>query len=135
MTNDTLVKAIAYLGAVEVAPGLYARCEAPGSVPFEIIPEAILREYTPERIARFGNRDRQFCGIVTMPSWWTPSQQFAWRAWMLEDVSGPNEIGSMRRRDLGTFSAFDDEVRPLIERGAHWQRITANLETGEEVPA
>jgi hypothetical protein len=135
-TQDALQRAIDYLGAVCVRPGiketiiggdgrgadrtrvvreaLYARREC-ASVPYEIIPGAILREYTPERIATFGHRDRQFCGIVTMPAWWSPEQRFKWRS-----LSGGTVIAD---------ALIGEEAK------AYCERITADLETGEEVSA
>jgi hypothetical protein len=114
---DALANAIEHLGAVEVAPGRYARREAP-VVPYEIISEAILRQYAPEAIATFGHRDRQFCGIVTMPPWWTPEQRFAWRT-----SDGRRVVPDASQRTPGTM------------RKLGWERITADLQTGAEVPA
>jgi hypothetical protein len=144
-TSDALQRAIDYLGAVCVRPGiketimggdgrgpnrtrqvrqaLYARREAP-SVPYEIIPAAILREYTPERIACFSRRDRQFCGIVTMPAWWSPEQRFAWR------ITSPTGKLTYCAGEPGPGIRSDIQVgRGTLER------ITADLETGAEIAA
>ena len=88
VTNDSLSKAIAYLGAVEVAPGTLAFRGHDGQ--YRIINECRVLDY----LGRAG------AATTLAPLWWTPEQRIR--------LSG-------------------DPANP--------QRITANLETGAEVPA
>ncbi len=149
-TNDSLAKAVAYLGAVEVAkieravdylgateiePDRYAYFELDdlwhvvnGS---KLEPLAItLRSVSgskaqikAHRIWRAGHFD------VTMPAWWTPEQRFAWRI----ASNGPNVCKADRSDRYGSEAAAKREAHFI--GGAAVERITANLETGAEVPA
>lgn len=64
--NDSLAKAIAYLGAVEVAPGRYAWHREPEPSGWYVGPESAL--YVP-----------MLSLFAKMPAWWSPEQRFAWR--------------------------------------------------------
>lgn len=102
-TNDSLAKAIAYLGAVEVAPGRYA-FRAFGEGPWKIAEHL---ETWPI------NENSSPAYRVEMPAWWSPDQRFAWR-----DAKG--------------FMYFHAERAKAYNAT---ERITADLETGAEVPA
>lgn len=126
-THDALARVIDYLGAVEVAPGRYAvPMGSLGNPPCYQIATATQIAYREVGSA---------CSFwPKMPQWWTPERQFAWLCWVLDDVSGPNEMGKLAKREIGTLTDYDGEVAPLIARGAHADCITVDLSTGEEVP-
>jgi hypothetical protein len=103
--SDTLQHAIEALGAVEVAPGRYA----------------IIRKYLGGyETMRWNEAKRSFEHLAVMPAWWTPERRYAWR------VDGANGE---------SWRIAEDDYRQFgMPRGATSQRITADLETGEEVP-
>jgi hypothetical protein len=131
MANESLSRAIDYLGAVEVAPGRYARQEC-ASVPWEIIPEHVLIAVPAERIARFGTSKRAEYGIATMPAWWSPDSRFAWKL-----IYGAQCQDVDNRRFRFKHEAFDGMHNYTKSYASHiWpKRITADLETGQEVSA
>ena len=111
-STDSLTKAIAYLGAVEVAPGRYA-FRISGQNWFVSTTNAL--EYYFAGFASDGERLEYLqarCETARMPIWWTPDQRFAWRS--IVDGSFWKDPGN------------DTNVR---------ERIAADLETGAEVPA
>ena len=121
-TNDSLAKAIAYIGAVEVAPGRYA-FRAFGEGPWKIAEHL---ETWPI------NENSSPAYRVEMPAWWSPNQRFAWR----ETQSAYR--GAVKDKEGGLVLIaspdFDaDNVTRL--RPPHWRRITASLQDGSEVPA
>ena len=128
--QDALARAIEYLGAVEVAPrnndeqsGFYAWKD--GGLP-------------QWRVARGCDIESAFDGYsfasepdhVSMPSWWKPDSRFAYRPLRNDDgtrwLEGPDDGYFVKQ---GTAAL----LRHGRARGA--ERITADLETGEEVSA
>jgi hypothetical protein len=137
---DALARAIDYLGATDLGDGRYA-FKLPGD---------------DSGICYIGGEYEMFCAAAPAPKgtldpsfnvpdegnlievkadWWTPTQQFAWYCWVLDDISGPHEMGKLRERSLGKLTDYEREVLPLLERGAHAAKITVDLTTGEEVLA
>lgn len=114
-TNDSLSKAIAYLGAVEVAPGRYAWHVPIGGTWNVCTADDLLAGFT-DAGEIFG---------VPMPAWWEPNQRFARRC------TGGGVAGM---RCGAIVSAFMGCGRFKYCAG-YYERITADLETGAEVPA
>lgn len=129
MTNDALAKAIAYLDAVEVAPPSteppargeraftrYAVKSPNGR--WHTFCEATLAKFAEGPLNHFRYQVTIGRAFALMPSWWTPEQRFAWRSNVTGFLLARNKDGSTRKR-------------------APWTcyRITADLETGAEVPA
>ena len=119
MRNDSLAKAIAYLGAREVPgnPGFYASQNLLGigwwTIPRDRV-ESLAVDILDPRVLSWPALD-----AAKMPAWWTPEQRFAWL----------NGAGNGERYSTEE-EAFDHEW----DQGAP-ERITADLETGAEVPA
>ena len=113
-TNDSLAKAIAYLGAVEVAPGRYAAkiFDSSATGRWHLFPaerlKAIACDMDDPRVLWW-----PALRSVEMPAWWSPDQRFAWR-----DAKG--------------FMYFHAERAKAYNAT---ERITADLTTGAEVPA
>jgi hypothetical protein len=124
VTNDSPVKAIAHIGAVEVSPGRYAfehrvwLSDAHGDEAFYyLVDEKGLKDeraFAHPSSQLFFEWLRQYT-VRVQPSWWTPEQRFAYRA--------PN--GAI-------FSAIPYYVGYAAK---YYERITADLETGAEVQA
>jgi hypothetical protein len=105
MKNDALSKAVAYLGAVEVAPNKYALTW--GKRWYVTDAEGV-------ELTRLLGGGEMIASIPTkMPAWWTPEQRFAWR-----DAKG--------------FMYFHAERAKAYNAT---ERITADLVSGAEVPA
>jgi len=145
--QDALARAIDYLGAVEVAPEhygrrLYAFAHRPGG------PKDLGQGYF------VGNSDDliRYCQgastrLVMLPVWWTPEQQFLWvlpsrpklrhgkHCEACLEINDSDEGSNNRFRSynlaLHAFGGSEDLKNPAKTI----QRITASLETGEEVPA
>jgi hypothetical protein len=116
--NDSLAKAVAHLGAVEVAPGRYAwkterHWYSEGAYSLET--------YGKENLIPFDYAHKDF---VRMPPWWTPQTQYAWRNYI-----GANRWVTTVERVESVPSAGENPW-PVLSR----ERITADLATGEEVP-
>lgn len=119
LKNDSLAKAIAYLGAVEVAPGKFTAFKDGRGQWRGLKPEAF--RVDPDRM---GGRDvyYNYCRVYAsfaMPAWWSPEQRFAYRSRTTGYVYPP--FTGQGQDPASCYPAFE--------------RITADLETGEEVPA
>ena len=127
---DTRAKAISYLGAVEVAPPS-AEPPAYGDRAFtryamqspngrwHTFYEATLAKFAEGPLNHFRYQVTIGRAFVLMPLWWSPEQRFAWRSYNDGSIrTGPPKG---RRGQLAAIPPF--------------QRITADLETGEEIPA
>ena len=113
--------AIDYLGAVEVAPGRYAGRET--DCLWRVYDTSALTAITLN-LTETGNIFGQHLPlhkIPTMPAWWSPEQRFAWR-YKVVPHTGREMEGYENKRWPEPFD-FGME------------RITADLETGEEVSA
>ena len=120
-STDSLARAIEYLGAVEVAPGRYAVKDGER---YLVIDESDVPGLAFE--FETGEPDPDACAQVTeMPSWWSPEQRFAWRNYI-----GANRWATTVERVESVPSAGDNPW-PVLSR----ERITADLETGAEIPA
>jgi hypothetical protein len=118
-TNDSLSKAIAYLGAVEVAPGRIA------------VPENgrwfIMNPHDVLIIAQ--DRPDVFTGTsIRMPAWFSPEQRFAWRFIPAGAAVAGND-------GAGVYTTQAEAERKKLFADDRIERITADLETGEEVQA
>lgn len=126
-TNDSLSKAVADLGAKEVAPGKVAiqnKCDL-GSFPsgtWYVFPLSVISQPGP---IWFGNG-------VPMPAWWNPEQRFAWA---LDRKTGNKREAFDGTQDEGikALSRLACHITNGLPRGR--KRITADLTTGAEVPA
>lgn len=103
---DNLQSAISYLGAVEVAPGRYAFRDKQRDNIYMVVTEAMLSAHCSSW--RNGH---------WMPSWWTPEHRYA-------SVD-----------DDGNYSAGTHDFCRYLTQVGGGRTITADLETGEEVPA
>ena len=113
MSNQTdtsaLERALDYLGAVEVAPGRYA---------YQRDSRYLVASTTDMVMMGAGSLS---LGRV-MPAWWRPERREAWRMTC--------DGGHVGARDASErFAAWPAEHLTCSER------ITADLETGDEVPA
>ncbi len=108
-TKDALARAIAYLGAVEVAPDKFA-VKTPGGR-YRVFSATNLLLLPQSHDTDSGSGVPWMRGPL-MPPLWTPERRFAWRYHDGETVP--------------YIDGFDDDS------GA---RITADLNTGKEVPA
>ena len=127
-TNDSLAKAVACLGAVEVAPGQYA---VPRGVnPWACCPTAALAAFDsyPDFSAWYEARG----DVADAPSWWSPEQRFAWA---LDRKTGNKREAFDGTQDEGikALSRLACHITNGLPRGR--KRITADLTTGAEVPA
>lgn len=120
-----LAKAIAYLGAVEVAQA--GDKTAGGSIAKTTIYAAksptsgtYLCTDAPGLVAMV-DASAKPTDYAEMPSWWTPESRFAWRCGSIAFET--ENAARLYRRDLWPELDF-----PVT-------RITADLETGAEVPA
>jgi hypothetical protein len=118
MTNDSLAKAIDYLGAFEVAPGqyvfLYQGASKPRYYVFAAHELIALAEDT------YGDLTPMSAGLP-MPAWWTPERKYA------TDLGDGERDTYLSRETAEAFcKQFHDENARII---------TADLETGAEVPA
>ena len=134
MSNQTdtsaLERAITYLGATEVAPGRYAyrddathRYYVVTADVMERLPQYLDAEDDSHTASHGGYSE--WCAdtqAVEMPAWWTPERREAWRMTC--------DGGHVGARDASErFAAWPAEHLTCSER------ITADLETGAEVPA
>lgn len=115
--TSALQNAIDYLGAKEVAPGYYAFL-SPTLHRWCVFPATV---FSHEK-----NPDGFVLNVVDeaskpMPSWWTPEQRFAWRC--IDKVCAKVFL-------YPSATAGHDSVA-----GHYAKRITADLNTGEEIPA
>ena len=126
-TNDPLASAVAYLGAVEVAPGRYAFPSkvAPRWFTCDLANIALCEPAAGVYFAPIDKGDSFFgCKLtpcVLMPPWWRPDSRFAWR---VHGVSSPFVDRAEAER---IARSYGHRTPPY--------RITADLETGEEVLA
>jgi hypothetical protein len=121
-TNDSLAKAVEYLSAVEVAPGRFAfHDEVRGrwyvsldDSPMIMVGQMLDTDVHVEHMDMFWERTyRNDC--VLMPLWWTPGQRTITRCTI---CGGRGKHTVAHTGDLDTV-----------------ERITADLNTGAEVPA
>ena len=117
--NDTLTRAIEYLGAVEVAPGRYAW--QPNGDEWRVW--RVVDAETLLDLAAWVGLDPFRCGHA-MPTWWSPERRLAWRL-----VGDPTDTRYETKQD-----ALAD-LRGIGAIGATIERITADLNTGDEVSA
>jgi hypothetical protein len=105
-----LHEAISHLGAREVAPGRYAYKIGNGT--WMIATEA--------QLLHAARRGVEFIGVpgARTPAWWTPEQRVAWRF----------VVDNGERFTEEYNAALNQKYHPTL-------RITASLETGEEIPA
>ena len=147
-TTDPLASAVAYLGAVEVAPpspeppargdrafARYAMQSPSGR--WHTFYGATLAKFAEGPLNHFRYQVTIGRAFVLMPSWWTPTDRFAWR---VSDCDFPYRNGLLVRRLGEEFEGLvlvktPSGSNPWMERLRHLQRITADLETGAEVPA
>jgi hypothetical protein len=106
--DDSLARAVEYLGAVEVAPGRYA-FRAFGEGPWKIADHL---ETWPI------NENSTPAYRVEMPSWWSPEHRTTERC-----PHGKLAAQACRYTACG-----------MGENATEWVRITADLATGEEIP-
>ena len=104
--------------AVEIEPKWYA-WPSPGAtgVVWFVASEQHLTD-----LLNFEGPDAERKLATAMPAWWSPEQRFAWR-WI-------NYVQRFKTRKEA--EAFETEA-PL--HGGRVERITADLETGAEIPA
>jgi hypothetical protein len=131
--TDSLARAIEILNAVEVAPGRYAyRDDATRR--YYVSSEADLcrlagyLDGAADDGATTGDAYSRWCAdtlSTEMPSWWSPQQRFAYRATDACEVCA----GFANQRPM------EDPRDAADVPESHWERITADLTTGEEVPA
>lgn len=129
--TNSLDRAIAYLGAVEVAPGRYAlRMQD-----FWATMDAETTRWLADSCQRYlGTRDPNALDdtealydawatlqtrAVKMPSWWKPERRYAWR------INGET---------FADYRALKEAYPRRVPSGSV-QRITADLSTGKEIPA
>lgn len=130
--NAALAKAMQYLGAVEVAPGWYA---FQGSWPNEkrwfVTDETQIidrlgrildKGYTPTTSWCYEN----FMGHM-MPTWWSPEQRFA-------SFDGGKLKATGSTKAAATLCDTSAEA-PVYGAPLPYRVVTADLTTGEEVPA
>lgn len=124
-TSDPLARAIAYLGAVEVAPGFYAYDDGRGGMDWKAYSVAdtfAMRDLGANfdlrhKAASVGAWERMSKPSM-MPAWWTPEKRFAWRY-----------------TDRVTIGAGLRYLQEPTRHREQFERITADLTTGEEIPA
>jgi hypothetical protein len=126
-TSEALAKAVQYLGAVEVAPGRYA---FPARTTTKALEGTTKREawHVTDANGVIGiivhAKALSEAGAVAMPAWWSPEKRFAWRT---------NWEGFSERTQALRFKSRGDAERYI--EGGDVERITADLETGDEVQA
>lgn len=109
-TNETLERAIKYLEAVEVAPGRYA---------FHVKGAPCWYVVTSKSLAAYGKKQTPIVeNPVAMPYWWSPENRTCVTCSKCDGRNVAKSHFNGARLCSGTT-----------------QRITANLETGEEMPA
>ena len=108
MSDTKLASAIDLLEAVEVASGRYAY-EGDGHW-FIATAESLIRCQIDDE---FGLDEHS----TAMPSWWSPEQRFAWRC-----------------DDCGEICETQDDLARVCTTQSV-SRITADLNTGQEIPA
>jgi hypothetical protein len=121
LETDALSQAIRYIGAEQVRPAhvaLYAHYDH-GTHRYYIVTEhdlatlgGALALLIPTTHADVYSRWCAHTPAAEMPRWWTPERQYAYRA-----------LNSFGQWEVVSFTAGHD-----------LQRITADLETGAEVP-
>ena len=121
MTNDSLSKAIAYLGAIEVAPGRYA-IKSPTAGTWMIT--------SADGLAAIHDAKAPVGKYQIMPAWWSPEQRI-----MLRCPSCRGLISRWPKEDAWKVDRCEHCDNILIEPDAGYERITADLATGEEIPA
>ena len=133
--ESALASAVAYLGAVEVAPGRYAFPSkvAPRWFTCDLANIALCEPAAGVYFAPIDKGDSFFgCKLtpcVLMPPWWRPDSRFAWRVVRRPLNKQPRVLFTVRTEEEARRLAHSsDNLR-------HVERITADLNTGEEVPA
>ena len=122
--NPTLSRAIAYLGAVEVAPGRYAYKQRdyigePGT--YVVANAWTIREVPiAEGNSKQAAQALALTHTVQMPRWWTPERRFAVR--LQGDI-------------LGVYMRAGTSAARALECSLHAEAITVDLATGKEIPA
>jgi hypothetical protein len=130
--NDSLSKAIAYLGAVEVIdtradsapdadyPTVYAfPSQLPDVAPWRICDASTLVMLHEAHLhyAKSHAFDIFVARTKKMPDWWTPEQRWTYKC-----------------PDCGVYAGEDPDASKKCS-GAAWKRITADLQTGAEISA
>ena len=135
-TTDSLASAVASLGAVEVAPPVCSLRHDHGVTPCEPDPgttryawpscesenwfvgddAALLHAHEPEPL--------DYGHFVMMPDWWSPERRFARRC------TGRGVEGMRCGRIVEAFEKCGCEYAM-----GYYERITADLNTGAEIPA
>ena len=129
IATSALERAITYLHAVEVAPGWYAvQDRILRSTWYTVSADDLARVGHPHGPAsRFSLLEAAWAldaqTLTEMPRWWRPERRFAWR--IVASVRG-------EEADPGARYTQEPSGAPL---GYRFERITADLETGAEVPA
>lgn len=117
--TDSLARAIDYLGATDLGNGRYALFMGVDDPQHWLVTDA-------NDLIRATFSDEDFKNTVRMPSWWTPERQFAYR--FASSVYSRRDDAEADAQACAQSYAFKGEFAPSI------QRVTVNLETGEEVP-
>lgn len=134
-TIDALQHAIEYLGAVEVGPGSdphhafnrYAVSSPSGR--WHTFSQATLATFAEGALNHYRYQVTIGRAFVLMPFWWTPEQRFAWRLRGQGQAEGNLAYNRWPTLDDAVVY-FDGRISEI-----HFERVTVNLETGEELPA
>jgi hypothetical protein len=127
-TNDSLAKAISYLNAQEVAPGRYAIPSKSGKAWFTTNTDGVIAAADESDVRLSVHRYQK------MPAWWTPEQTFAYRLNSYGESSyGPWTDAAKAKRGA-TIDDLASQLKAFID-AKNCDRITADLNTGEEIPA
>lgn len=125
--NDSLQAAIGYCGNDQVD---FARGDE--AVKIERTSKWAWPRIGGGWIIRFNDRHGDLWN-VRMPSWWSPERQYAWRVF---NGPGSATYGPWTEQALAErFETKDDLFCEINAHDGDYERITADLETGEEVPA
>lgn len=140
MTNASLSKAIAYLGAVEVTPGRYAftmlrRDHADWRNFTACVSRYEWFTVSADALAVYSSQEYSEAYWLQayakpMPAWWSPEQRI-----MLRCPSCRGLISRWPKEDAWKVDRCEHCDNILIEPDAGYERITADLQTGAEVPA
>lgn len=115
-TTDARSRAIALLDATQIAPGRYAYRDDAMRTYYIVDDSALV--LLGERLALDSDAYSEWCAdtqATEMPAWWTPTERYTWR-------------------DLATGELLTSPVAPGHLCHHKYERVTADLTTGEEVP-
>jgi len=135
--SGALSKAIASLGAVEVAPGRYAvrpdllgdRWRFTSEQALRVLGSALTLATRDERSITSALWREHSGNLVYAPSWWSPEQRFAWKL-----THGSSDVDNRRFESEGEAYHGMHSYTTTYARGISVERITADLESGEEIP-